>query len=283
MTIAEAKQKHREWCLAQVGYHEAPDGSNKYADGIWDFKLYGFDAQTVPWCDVFADASFITCFGYEAGTKMTFQQEKGYAACTLSAEAYMNNGAFFKEPELNDQIFFYYGDGINHTGIVVAIDGDTIQCVEGNYSNGVSLTQYNIRNQWLIAGYGRPDWSVVASEGSDSEDHSEEFDAADSDEFDIVHPEHPADRRAFQHLEYGDGVESLGHKPLPQVKAWQALLLCWGYNLGEAGADGEFGLITKNATLQWQRQAQKIGADVEANGIVDEDDWQEIISVPCVK
>lgn len=162
MTSTEAKQILREWCLSQVGYHESLDGSNKYGDGDWDVKLYGFDAKNVPWCDVFVDYSFIHCFGYDAATKMTYQTPAGYAACKLSADAYKKNGAYYSQPEVGDQVFFFYGGDINHTGIVVDVDGETITCVEGNYSDGVGLTKYNTRNQWLIAGYGRPDWSVVS-------------------------------------------------------------------------------------------------------------------------
>lgn len=169
MTVSEAKQKHREWCLSQVGYHENPDGSNKYGEGDWDDKLYGFDITNAPWCDGFADYSYIAVFGYDAATRMTYQSPTGYAACKLSAEAYKKNGAFFSTPELDDQIFFYSGGDINHTGIVVDIVGDTITCVEGNYSNGVYLTKYNTRNQWIIAGYGRPDWSVVSEEDCTSD------------------------------------------------------------------------------------------------------------------
>ena len=96
MTSTEAKQQLREWCLSQVGYHESLDGSNKYGDGDWDVKLYGFDASAVPWCDVFVDYAFIHCFGYDAATKMTYQTPAGYAACKLSADAYKKNGATYE-------------------------------------------------------------------------------------------------------------------------------------------------------------------------------------------
>ena len=165
MTDSEAKKMLCEWCLSQVGYQESLDGSNKYADGVWDKKLYGFDASRVPWCDVFADYAFIACFGYDVATQMTYQTPHGYAACALSAKAYEDHGALFKKPEVGDQIFFNYDGGINHIGIVVDVHGEDITCVEGNYSNGVSLTKYNTRNQWIIAGYGRPDWSVVSDSG----------------------------------------------------------------------------------------------------------------------
>ena len=34
------------------------------------------------------------------------------------------------------------------------------------------------------------------------------------------------------------------------------------------------------ATQRWQEKVKGIGGDVEVNGIVDEDDWKEIIFVP---
>ena len=270
MTVEGAKTILKDWCMSQVGYHEALDGSNKYADGVWDVKLYGFDATNVPWCDVFVDYAFIHCFGYDDATKMTYQTPAGYAACKLSADAYKQHGAFYKKPEVGDQIFFLYGGDINHTGIVVGVDGDSIKCVEGNYSDSVGLTRYNLRNSYSIAGYGRPDWSVVADEPAPDVGN---FDDVDDTPVDIVHPEN---RISFLHLEYGDGDGN----PLPQVKAWQNLLLCWGFDIGIYGADGEFGYDTENATRQWQLKAKERGADVEVNGVVDEDDWVTIVEVP---
>ena len=266
ITVKSAKQKLIDWCKSQVGYHEGYDGSNKYADGQWDVKLYGFSAISVPWCDVFVDAAYIACFGFDDATAMTYQQPHGYAACSLSADAYKRNGAFYDIPEVGDQIFFYSGNGINHTGIVIEVRNDTIVCVEGNFADKVARTQYNIPNK-MIAGYGRPNWAVVAEPESFETpvDYGEVL-----DEFDIIHPEH---RRTYQHLQYGDGIGM----PLAPVRAWQSLLQCWGYALD---ADGEFGFDTENATRQWQQRAQEIGADVEINGIVDEDDWIEIINLP---
>ena len=278
MTVTKAKQKLVDWCKSQIGYHEGYDGSNKYADGQWDVKLYGFSAGTVPWCDVFVDAAYIACFGYEDATAMTYQRPSGFAACSLSADAYKRNGAFYREPEVGDQIFFFYGGAINHTGIVVEVHGDTIVCVEGNYSDMVCRTQYKWREKMQsnvdgnIAGFGRPNWSVVAEPESTASDDTNDGinDTIESEEFDIVHPTF---RRTYLHLEYGDGIGM----PIAQVRAWQALLQCWGYVLD---ADGEFGLDTDNATRQWQKYVKDRGGDVEVNGVVDEDDWIEIINVP---
>lgn len=264
MTITQAKQTLTNWCNSQVGYHESWDGSNRYgADGDWDTRLYGFDASTVAWCDVFVDYAFIHNFGYETGTAMTFQVPNGYALCRASADAYKQHGHWYSEPEVGDQIFFYYGGEINHTGIVVAVNGDQITCVEGNYSDSVGRTYYNWRISNQIAGYGRPDWHAVAKT----------VDENTSDIPPVEEPEpieEPKTERAYISLQQGDGM----NHPLPEVKAWQNLLLCWGFSLSPYGADGEFGSTTTNATIQFQ---QKVG--LVPNGLVDQDDWEQAIYV----
>ena len=262
MTIENAKTMLAEWCKSEIGYHEGANNANKYAmSSDWDERLYGFSADNVPWCDVFVDAAYINCFGYEDAIRMTYQYPRGYASCSMSANAYKNNGAFFKTPEVGDQIFFYVDGYINHTGIVVAVNTvhNTIQCVEGNYSDSVAYTSYTISNP-TIAGFGRPNWEVVVS-------------SDDDEQYDIIHPQKS---RTYIHLEYGDGLNN----PLASVKSWQNLLLCWGMKLGVCGADGEFGKVTRDATMVWQKEVKEMGGDVEVNGVVDEDDWKEIINVP---
>ena len=258
MTKQEAKQKLVNWCNSQVGYHESWDGSNKYgADGDWDLKLYGFEASTVPWCDVFADYAYIHNFGYDDAVKMTFQQNGGSALCRRSAELYQQNGHWFSDPEVGDQIFFYYGGEINHTGIVTVVNGEEISCVEGNFSDGVSRTYYKWRISSQIAGFGRPDWSLVSQT-----DEEFSYSASVTNE-----PDEPKERHYIS-LQYGDGV----NRPSAEVKAWQNLLICWGYDLGRSGADGEFGSMTQNATVQFQ---QHLG--LSATGIVGEDEWKQAI------
>lgn len=260
-TTLEAKQKLINWCSSQVGYHEGYDNSNKYgADGDWDLKLYGFEASNVAWCDVFVDYAFIHCFGYDLGTAMTYQKPAGYAACRLSAKAYKQNGQWFSEPEVGDQIFFYYGGEINHTGVVIAVSGDTITCVEGNYSDSVGRTYYNWRISSEIAGFGRPNWSLVLQNGGKP---AEEVPAEQDKK------EQPStEDRHYAVLKYGDGIGA----PILEVKAWQYLLLCWGFNLGRWGADGEFGDTTENATIQFQN---RVG--LTADGVVDEQSWKQAI------
>lgn len=260
MTIQEAKQKLVNWCNSQVGYHESWDGANKYgAESDWDTKLYGFDASNVPWCDWFCDYAYIFNFGFDQAVRMTFQQSGGSALCRRSAELYQQHGHLFYEPEVGDQIFFYYGGEINHTGIVTAVNGDNITCVEGNYSDGVGRTYYNWRISNQIAGYGRPDWSIVSGEQVGNEEMPvESSEGKISNDF----------NRSYPVLRYGDGI----NHPKPIIKAWQNLMLAWGYDLGRWGADGEFGSATQTATMDFQR---KVGIAVD--GVVGEQSWKQAI------
>ena len=208
-------------------------------------------------CDVFADYAYIHNFGYDEAVKMTFQDKGGSALCRRSAELYQNNGHWSGIPEVGDQVFFYYGGEINHTGIVVAVNGDNITCVEGNCADSVGRTYYNWRISNQIAGFGHPDWSVVVDE---PEEEQTENEPEPTSEPDLV--------RAYPMLMYGEGV----NRPKPIVKAWQNLLLAWGFNLDPWGADGEFGATTQEVTIAFQK---KVG--IKADGIVGEESWKQAI------
>lgn len=260
MTKDEAIHALVQRAYGEVGYHESGNNYTKYSEDPRITKLYGWNVQNQPWCNTFVNWLFINTFGYDDGVAMTYG---GSARCFTHAQLYKNNGAWSTEPHKGDQIFFSSGDG--HTGVVVDVSASTVTTVEGNYTDRVACNTHFI-NDPDIMGYGKPNWSVVANEPNpDPEDDS-----------DIVHPLHP---RTYFHLEYGDGLVTKEHpntKPSPQVKAWQALLNLWDNNLK---VDGEFGALTLTATKKWQQKVKGIGGDVEVNGIVDEDDWKEIIYV----
>ena len=164
MTIQEAKQKVVSLARSQVGYREGANNYNKYAEDPRITKLYGWNVQNQPWCCTFVSWCFINAFG-DIGGRMTYG---GSAACATQASYYKSNGAFTQSPAVGDQIFFYSGGGINHTGIVVEVNGASVRTVEGNYSDKVSLCTYQTGNS-VIAGYGRPKWSLAADEAADDD------------------------------------------------------------------------------------------------------------------
>lgn len=166
MTINEAKDKLLATARAELGYKEGYNNYIKYAEGSWDNQFYGWDLQHQPWCDVFVDYCFTHAFTMEQGAAMTYQTVgRGSALCKTSAAYYKNNGAYYSYPEVGDQIFFYYSGDINHTGIVESVQGSgtnwtSVTTIEGNSNDQVSRNTYKKGNS-ILAGFGRPKWSVV--------------------------------------------------------------------------------------------------------------------------
>lgn len=148
---------------SQIGYKETPVNITKYAadfDSIY-MTFYNTRKQGAEWCDIFVDWNFVKCFGEKTAREMLYQPLKSAGAgCYYSAGYYKMNNRFFRTPEVGDQIFFYVGGKINHTGIVVNVTSDKVTTVEGNAGNAVRENVYNLFDT-KIAGYGRPNWLLV--------------------------------------------------------------------------------------------------------------------------
>ena len=166
MTITEAKNKVANTAIAEIGYKETGKNITKYAE-YFDKNcpnFYNTKKQGAEWCDIFNDWDFVVNFGEEAARKMLYQPVKSAGAgCKYSANYYKQNNAFYKTPEYGDQIFFYVGGEINHTGRVIGVSSTQVITVEGNSANAVRQRTYNL-NDKSIAGYGRPNWSLVATQ-----------------------------------------------------------------------------------------------------------------------
>ena len=268
MNKNEAIAKLVDCAMSQVGYLEKRSNAylddktenagsnnwNKYARDI-DNKypnFYNGKKNGYSWCDIFVDWCFIECFGYEKALKMLYQPTKSTGAgCSYSAGFYRAHNAFYRKPQVGDQVFFGDYGNEGHTGIVVAVNGNIITTVEGNTSggygvesngDGVYLKKYNISTQY-IPGFGRPNWGVVSSDDGNEE---------------------------------GSGTVSyptikLGSKG-SDVKKAQQLLIAKGYSCGAAGADGDFGAGTYNAVKKFQA-----ANGLEADGIVGAKTWAALL------
>lgn len=244
MTIQQAIQALIAWCLAQVGYAEGANNFNKYADSPDLRRWYGWNAQHQPWCDIFADSAFLAVFGLIKAAKMTYQAiGSGSALCRASADFYKRAGAWYTSPQPGDQVFFFYDGAINHTGIVTSVSGGIVYTVEGNSGDAVRRCAYAIGSP-VIAGYGRPDWAVVA--GDDSVD-------VPAVESDPVETGRPVLRRG----DIGADVVEL-----------QQALINRGYSCGVYGADGEYGPDTWSAVIAFQRDK-----GLEQDGVVGPATW----------
>ena len=240
MTIDEAKNKLCLWAESQIGYHEGADNWQKYAESAELQRMYGWKPQNEPWCDVFVDEAFISCFGLDAACAMTYQRMgEGSALCRQSAQYYKDAGAWSNRPEVGDQVFFYASGDINHTGIVVRVVGGSIVTVEGNSSDQVAERCYSAGDS-KIAGFGRPNWAAV--EGKDVPTPTNEPIANDTPE--KAEPRYYELR--FPYLQNGDTGDS--------VWVVQTLLQARNIYCGPWGADGDFGGGTEKAVKDFQRR-----------------------------
>lgn len=233
MTIEAAKNKLCMWAQSQVGTHEGANNWNKYAENADLQKMYGWYPQNQPWCDVWCDVGFIECFGLENACAMTYQPlGAGSALCSQSAQYYQEAGAFTQRPEIGDQVFFYVSGEINHTGLVVRVDGGSVFTIEGNSSDAVCERVYQL-GAANIAGYGRPKWSVVTGESAKE-------------------PDEPAAEDGKHYYELRLPYLRRGDTGKP-VTALQFQLAGQGYYIGPDGADGDFGANTESALKEFQR------------------------------
>ena len=240
VTAEAAKQKLCAWAMSQVGYREGANNLQKYAESADLQAMYGWKPQNQPWCDVFVDSGFIDCFGLDAACAMTYQPlGAGSALCRQSAQYYKTAGAWATSPEIGDQIFFYSSGDINHTGIVVSVDGGSVHTVEGNVSDMVAERLYSVSDS-KIAGYGRPNWAAV--EGKDVPTPTNEPIANDTPE--KAEPKHYELRLPY--LQNGDTGDA--------VWVVQTLLQARNIYCGPWGADGDFGNGTEKAVKDFQRR-----------------------------
>lgn len=185
---------------AEIGYIEKETNAqldNKTAnagDGNWNKYARDLDSLGVvyngkkngyAWCDIFVDWCFIQTFGLELGMKLLCQAKKGLGAgCTYSANYYKQKGQFHTSaPQPGDQIFFTKDGGKTsyHTGLVVDVKGGKVYTIEGNTSStpGVVENGGMVRDKSYslsyakIAGYGRPDYTLVRED--DEEMTQEKF------------------------------------------------------------------------------------------------------------
>lgn len=176
---------------AEIGYLEKATNSqledktanagdknwNKFAAFLDNLGVvYNGKKNGYAWCDIFVDYCFIVTFGLELGMALLCQAFSGLGAgCTYSMKYYKDKGQFFtSNPKAGDQIFFTDDGGKTsyHTGLVVDNKGGRVYTIEGNTSSlaGVVPNGGCVRDKSYpltasyIAGYGRPDYSIVEKE-----------------------------------------------------------------------------------------------------------------------
>ena len=260
-------QKMVAIALREVGYHEK--ASNAYLDdplaneGNGNFTKYGRDLDAIPdwyngkkngyeWCNQYADWPYVKAYGVEVARELLCRPKySAGAGCVYSAGYFKAKGRWFSTPKVGDHIYFDYGNGINHVGIVVAVTNTYVVTVEGNSNGQVQQCQYALTNG-CIAGYGRPCWELFN----------------DEDAVDAPVEEHTTCKVEVEMpvLQYGDVSW--------HVSLMQLILMGRGFSCGPSGADGDFGGQTKVALYEFQK-----ASGLNTDCICDSDDWGKLLSV----
>ena len=272
-----AAQKLISIALAEVGYREKASNAalddpeanagggnwNKYARDLAAAGYYNGNKNGYAWCECFVDWCFFKAFGPDPATAQRIQCQTGDlgAACIYSMQYYKQQWRCDMNPRPGDQVFFYAGGTIGHTGIVVEVSNSSIIVVEGNSSDRVQKLSYS-RSSGSIACYGHP-WYEKAGESSKEEgEPTPEIVPEPAPQYCTVRL--PLLKRGAT----GTAVESA-----------QLLLIHRGYDcggrknlLGKETPDGDFGPATEKAVKAFQT-AHSLEPDGEVGAVT----WMALV------
>ena len=262
----------------EVGYLEKQNNSNLYSKtanvGYNNYTKYWAEVlpewQGQPWCAVFVTWCFEKAFGKENARKLL--KHYPYTYCPTMKSLFTLNA----NPKVGDIVIFYYGGQFAHTGIVIKVNGDYFETIEGNTNNGNTIvpnggsvckkSYYNSKLPGTK--FCTPNWSLInnALSSTTSKNWIAELQAE-------------CNRQGFskQVVDGVAGPNTLNGCPLLQysasgniTKILQQRLTNLGYSTN--GIDGMFGQNTKKAVMQFQA---KNGLVVD--GIVGKNTWSKLL------
>lgn len=203
---------------------------------IFNTAYYGrpVSGSSYPWCMVFV----WWCFR-EAGLSALFYGGGKTASCTTLMNWAKRKGQWVTAGyRRGDVILFQFDtdDKADHVGICERVEPGKLICIEGNTNDEV---RYVGRSLSCVMGAWRP-----------------------------AYADEPETGCVVELPELAKG--STGRT----VWVMQSLLITWGYDLPQYGADGDFGSETEAAVKRFQR-----GAGIADDGICGENTWKELLGV----
>lgn len=262
MSKNKAIQKLISVAEAEVGYLEKRSNSNldsKTANaGSNNYTKYWRDiypaGQAQAWCAIFVNWCFERAFGKDSAKKLL--KHYPYTYCPTMANLFK----LHSNPQAGDIVIFKRGGSFVHTGLVVSVNGDYFQTIEGNTSGGSSI----IANGGGVCRKGyynsslpgtkfcRPDYDIIGDVVGEDTNNSES-------------------KTEVKTVNIKMSVLKKGNKG-EEVKTLQRLLVSLGHSCGSAGIDGDFGVSTDKAVREYQKK-KSLGSD----GIVGEKTWNSLL------
>lgn len=160
-TTGPAAQIEKMIALAETTIGWSDEGNTKRTPvHLWYNEFYGNPDPgkfAWDWCD-----AWITYIAFHSGNLAAVTLNTGFAYTVAHANAFKAKGQWHDGADgirRGDVVFFDWGDGIEHVGLVVGrAEGSTkVDTIEGNTLNVVARRS---RNAPDIAGYGRPNYGL---------------------------------------------------------------------------------------------------------------------------
>ena len=226
------KENFLKIAQSQVGYTESKNGTTKY--GEW----YGIPKGD--WC-----AMFVSWCANQA--QILGDKIPKYAGCGDGVRWFKKKNQWVSVPKAGDIGFLKptkAGATSSHTFIVKKVSGNTITTIEGNLCDKVKLTTRKL-NATNILGFGSVQWG-------DENHYPGEYPTLPARGY--FYCDYDKDRKRYRHIDKSDEVKKLQQ------------FLNWALDLTGKKAlkiDGEYGLNSKNAVVNFQKLVGFTGKQVD--------------------
>ena len=266
----------------EVGYLEKQNNSNLYSKtanvGYNNYTKYWAEVlpewQGQPWCAVFVTWCFEKAFGKENARKLL--KHYPYTYCPTMANLFTLNA----NPKVGDIVIFYYGGQFAHTGIVIKVNGDYFETIEGNTNNGSTIvpnggsvckkSYYNSKLPGTK--FCTPNYTNINNNATSKDNTNNNW---------VARLQAECNRQGFSKqvvdgiagINTLNGCPCLGYNSMGNItKLLQERLNTLGFNCGSA--DGIFGYNTQSAVKNFQRVK-----GLTVDGIVGKNTWKKLLGL----
>lgn len=139
----------------EVGYREGRSGGHWNNDQKYSDQVPGLEwSDKQAWC-----ATFVSWVAMKAGAAELFPRT---ASCDTAGSWFKARKRWSEYPAIGAQVFYGTPADLNHTGLVIAFDADTITTIEGNTNDTGSREGDGVyrkvrrRRDANVVGYGYP-------------------------------------------------------------------------------------------------------------------------------
>lgn len=236
-----------------------------------------------PWCAIYVSAVYWKAVGESRFAEM---------ACDAMIQKFQELGLYSASgyPEVGDVIFYDWDSNgtSDHVGIITEVADNGYTVIEGNKSDAVGYRTI-AKSYPYIKGFG---FASRLNEEKPTESGAESTNgqASNPSNFNGSHASEPIDNgtqsstvgqqmaqhiiasRKYPTIKYGDTGDA--------VMFAQAILVRLGYlNKGKeyANVDGDFGVLTKSATLGFQSSTKDSADPLEIDGIIGKKTWAKLL------